>query len=174
MASRDGCISFAPTSWTKESAQSTSWPRNCRTKVFTFGGTKALSFGRDRTFYSVFFPSLLDVIRGSVENVRDSPHRRVLSSVAPRFAECHSSQSNERTVQFAHVSTRVISHGVANPLKDVIQYVPVLIEKFLALRRDVIDLFAVGFHGANVALILEQLERWVDAACRRRVAAGHF
>src|SRR5262249_1931200 len=102
----------------------------------------------------VSLPRLLDVIRSFVENLPYTLHSRVLGSFTPCSAKRHSRGSSERPMEFTHVSSSEIPHRVANPLKDVIQYVSVLTEKFLALGRHVIDLLTFGFHGANVALIL--------------------
>src|SRR5262245_14217756 len=81
-------------------------------------------------------------------------------------------QAREHGVQLAHVAGREAAHHLAHALEDVVRDVAMLVEEGLPLGRDVVDLLALGLHGADVALVLQKLQRRVDGTGRRRVPAA--
>ena len=71
---------------------------------------------------------------------------------------------SESALNFAEAASREVAHRLTDSFDDLIEEIAVLLEIFLALGRDVIDLLPLGIHRADVSLVLEELERRVYGA----------
>src|SRR5262249_45244966 len=64
----------------------------------------------------------------------------------------------------SHRSRREAAHRLPDPFEDVVGHRAVLVEEGFPLGGDVIDLLALGFDRAHVALVFEELEGGVHGA----------
>ncbi|MBI3790178.1 MAG: hypothetical protein HY275_04795 [Gemmatimonadetes bacterium] len=72
-------------------------------------------------------------------------------------------------MEFAHGPAGDVMHGIAQAIGDVVEHALVLVEVALALGGEMVDAASLGLDAAHEPLILEELERGIDGAGRRRV-----
>ena len=113
-----------------------------------------------------------DFFRRLVQDLHDALGARVGGAVLPRIAPRERGKAGERLAQLAHGAAGEIIHRLAHPVEHLVDGVAVLVEKGLALGRDVVGLPALGLHHPHVPLVLQELEGRVDRARRRAVPAA--
>src|SRR5690606_408271 len=118
-------------------------------------------------------PGPLDVVRRLLQDLGDPPDGRIIGAPAPGMAEGIPGEAGELALQLANGTAGEVAHGFPHPVHDLLDHVLVLLEVGNAFRRDLVDLAAVRLHGADVALVFQQLQRGIDGAGRRGIAAGH-
>src|SRR5216117_3655647 len=77
-------------------------------------------------------------------------------------------------VHVGHRAAQRALYGVVHPLEDVVHDILVLVEERAPRVGDLVDLLAGHVAGGDESLIFEPLERRVDSAGRRRVAAAQL
>src|SRR5665213_2608244 len=71
-------------------------------------------------------------------------------------------------------ATREFAHCFPHAVEDLVEHAAVLLEVRRAFGRHMVDLLAVRLDHLHVALVLEELQRWVDGARRWRVQSAEL